>query len=143
MVKNVGEFFNCLGDGPALTALSFTEKDIEQACGELKSCSAAGADGVPSALLKCCRKELSKPLFLLWRSSLDQGSIPADLLLVLISPVHKGGSRGLPKNYRPVALTSHIVKVFERVVRRALVQNLEKNGFFQKANIDLERSDQH
>ena len=74
---------------------------------------------------------------------MDQGSIPADLLLVLISPVHKGGSRGLPKNYRPVALTSHIVKVFERVVRRALVQNLEKNGFFQKANIDLERSDQH
>ena len=51
------------------------------------------------------------------------------MLLVLISPVHKGGSRGLPKNYRPVALTSHIVKVFERVVRRVLVQHLEENGF--------------
>ena len=59
-----------------------------------------------------------------------QGSIPSDLLLVLICPVHKGGSRGLPKNYRPVALTSRIVKVFERVIRRALVQHLEKSGFF-------------
>ena len=66
-------------------------------------------------------------MFILWRASLDQGLIPADLLLVLISPVHKSGSRGLPKNYRPVALTSHIVKVFERVVRRSLVDHLERN----------------
>ena len=47
---------------------------------------------------------------------------------VLISPVHKGGSRGLPANYRPVALTSHIVKMFERVVRRQLVKHLEDNN---------------
>ena len=58
---------------------------------------------------------------------MDQGVIPPDLLLVLISPVHKGGSRGLPANYRPVALTSHIIKMFERVVRRCLVRHLEEN----------------
>ena len=82
---------------------------------------------MPACLLKICKKELSRPLHILWRSSLDRGLIPADLLLVLISPVHKGGSRGMPKNYRPVALTSHIVKVFERVVRVALVNHLESN----------------
>ena len=62
------------------------------------------------------------------RASLDQGVIPPDLLLVLISPVHKGGSRGMPANYRPVALTSHIIKMFERVVRRWLVAHLEDNN---------------
>ena len=55
-----------------------------------------------------------------------QAQIPADLLLVLISPYTKGGSRGVPKNYRPVALTSHVVKVFEKVVRIALVRHLEE-----------------
>ena len=112
----------------ALTFIKLTEEDIVAACSELKTSSAAGADGVPASLLKNCRQELSRPLFILWRASLDQGLIPADLLLVLISPVHKGGSRGLPKNYRPVALTSHIVKVFERVMRRSLVKHLEENG---------------
>ena len=63
---------------------------------------------------------------ILLRASLDQGCIPADQLLVLISPLHKGGSRGLPKNYRPVALTSHIVKVFERVIRKAQIDHLQK-----------------
>ena len=128
VVKNVREFFSQDHDGPTLTDIEFTEEDIESACAELKTSSAAGADGIPASLLKTCRKELSRPLFILWRASLDQGLIPADLLLVLISPVHKGGSRGLPKNYRPVALTSHIVKVFERVVRKSLVKHLEENG---------------
>ena len=54
--------------------------------------------------------------------------IPPDLLLVLISPVHKGGSKAEPSQYRPVALTSHIIKVFERVLRRALVIHLETQG---------------
>ena len=42
--------------------------------------------------------------------------------------MHKGGSRGLPANYRPVALTSHIVKMFERVIRKSLVAHLEANN---------------
>ena len=111
----------------SLTDIEFTEDDIVAACSELNAGSAAGADGIPASLLKICRKELSRPLYILWRASLDRGLIPADLLLVLISPVHKGGSRSLPKNYRPVALTSHVVKVFERVVRKALVKHLEEN----------------
>ena len=129
-VKDPKHFFESVEDESSLADVSFSEKDIVQACAELKAGSAAGADGVPASLLKLCRKELAKPLFILRRSSLDQGCIPSDLLLVLICPVHKGGSRGMPKNYRPVALTSHIVKVFERVVRRALVEHLEKNGYF-------------
>ena len=31
----------------------------------------------------------------------------------------------MPKNYRPVALTSHLIKVFERVVRQALVNHID------------------
>ena len=110
------------------TDLDFTEEDIEFACSELCSTSAAGPDGIPASLLKVCKKELKKPLSLLWRASLSQGVIPPDLLLVLICPVHKGGSHADPAQYRPVALTSHIVKVFERVLRKGLVVHLEAQG---------------
>ena len=99
------------------------------ACSELSTTSPPGPDGVPAALLKVCRKELSLPLYILWRASLTQGTIPSDLLLVLISPVHKGGSRADPSQYRPVALTSHITKGFERVLRKVLVSHLEAHGF--------------
>ena len=128
-IDNIKEFFSVDDSpGPLLSDISFSEDDIMKACGELKAASAAGADGVPAALIKSCRQELKRPLFLLWQSSMDTGCIPQDLLLVLISPVYKGGSRGVAKNYRPVALTSHIVKIFERLVRRSLVSHLEKHG---------------
>ena len=45
----------------------------------------------------------------------------------LICPVNKGGLRSIPKNFRPVALTSHIIKIFERVLRNSLVKHLKDN----------------
>ena len=81
-----------------------------------------------SILLKECKKELSDPLASFWRASLDQGVIPEELLLVQISPLHKGGSRADPAQFRPVALTSHITKTFERVLRKELVKHLDRKG---------------
>ena len=46
----------------------------------------------------------------------------------MICPIHKGGNKSAPKNYRPVALTSHLIKVFERVLRKALVEHIDKNN---------------
>ena len=128
VVKNVKDFFDDEAGDDILADIDFTEYDVDIACQELSLSSAPGADGVPALLLKTCRKELKKPLHIIWRASMDHGQIPPDLLLVLVSPVHKGGSRGAPKNYRPVALTSHITKVFERVVRKKLVSHLENNN---------------
>ena len=115
-------------DQMILSDLQFSTADIEMACAELRSNAAPGPDEVPASLLKNCSKQLSKPLHLLWRSSLDCGIIPPELLLVMICPIHKGGSRSVPKNYRPVALTSHLIKVFERVLRKGLVSHIERLG---------------
>jgi hypothetical protein len=127
-VSDYKEHFREVEDEDTLSNFTFTVEDIEHACSELRGTAAPGPDGVPAQLLKTCRHELSKPLHILWRSSLDSGTIPEELLLVLISPVHKGGSRAVTKNYRPVALTSHLIKVFERILRKVLVKHIEKLG---------------
>ena len=92
-VEDPAEFFNC--DDRAwgeLVDFKFIQEDIAEACGELKSSSSPGPDGLPAELLMKTRVELAEPLYILWRASLDQGVIPPDLLLVQISPLHKGGS---------------------------------------------------
>ena len=111
----------CLAD------IVFTRDDIEKACSELSPRSAAGGDGVPASLLKTCKTPLSLPLLILWIKSLAKGSIPSSLLQAVICPLHKGGSRSVPKNFCPVALTSYIIKVFERVIQKFLVSYIEAN----------------
>ena len=72
-----------------------------------------------------CSKELSTPLFLLWRFSLDTGDIAPLLKSAVICPILKpGANRNKPISYRPVSLTSHIIKVFERIMRKAILKFL-------------------
>ena len=126
-VRSPTDFFGNDFTGGTVNVFDFYVKDIEKACGQFKSDSAPGPDRIPVELLKTARLELSQPLYIIRQASLDQGSIP-DLLLVQVCPLHKGGSRSVAKTYRPVALTSHVTNVFERVVRTVLVSYLESHG---------------
>ena len=81
-------------------------------------------------LLKMCKYELVEPLEIIYKESLETGIIPNGWKKALIFPIHKGGSRSVPANYRPVSLTSHLMKTFERVIKRYLVANLEAHKKF-------------
>ena len=69
-------------------------------------------------------------LFLIkfFRLSLDNTDVPLAMWLALIGPIFKGGQADLCKNYRPVALTGHISKLFERILRPQIIQFLESKG---------------
>merc|ERR1712121_149181 len=58
----------------------------------------------------------------------NNGDIAPLLKTAVICPLLKTDSpRNHPKSYRPVSLTSHIIKVFERIIRMAIVKHLEDN----------------
>ena len=115
---------------PELYDFDFTVDDLKEAISEISPTAAAGPDRFPAKLLKECKTELSVPLYIIWRRSLDTGQVPQILKTAHIIPVYKGGCRGTPKNYRPVALTSHLIKVFEKVVRKKIVQFMETYQLF-------------
>ena len=119
-----------LGDKPpvSLCDVTFSEEDIIDAITELSPYSACPDDDIPAKILCECKAPLSTPLLLLWRSSLDQGVVPSCLKQQSITPIFKKGDRTAPANYRPVSLTSHVIKIFERVIRKQLVEYLENNS---------------
>ena len=108
-----------------LSSIEVNQKEMIDAMAELDPNSAAPDGDIPARILKCCRNSLSKPLVILWSHSMQQGHIPSKLKDQFIAPVFKKGAKTDPANYRPVSLTSHVIKIFERVVRRHLVQYLE------------------
>ena len=113
-----------------ISDIIFGKIDIIEAIDEISPNAAAGPDGFPALLLKQCKDSLSKPLFVLWRNFLDVEITPGTLKMGHIVPIHKGGSNGIASQYRPVALTSHIIKLFEKIVRKNIVGFMEENDLF-------------
>ena len=120
-------------DSPSLSNVHFSESDLQEAMEDLSPNAAPGPDGFPAMLLKKCSDALSPPLTRIWQKSLECGTIPNPCKSASITPIHKGKSRAVPKNYRPVALTSHLIKVFEKVIRKRIVDFMNEFSLFNKS----------
>lgn len=110
-----------------LEDITFTKEDIEKAISEIDTYSSCAEGDIPAIVLKNCKSELSYPIWKIWNESMETGIIPPEFKFQTITPVHKKASRAKPENYRPISLTSHLIKIFERVLRKIIVAYLEKN----------------
>ena len=125
-IHNPKEFFSETTNDENIGNILFNYQDIRDSIDELSSKAASGPDGVPAVLLKKCKDEVSFPLEMIWKKSLETGDIPEIFKLAHVIPLHKPGlNRSSPASYRPVSLTSHLVKTFERVVKKNLQRHLE------------------
>ena len=70
---------------------------------------------------------LAHPLQLLYKASMKTGKIQIDLKRANITPIYKGGSRNLSKNYRPVALT--LLFMLQLLEQHKILEELEKPKF--------------
>ena len=66
-------------------------------------------------------------LHFLWSGSLEQGCVPSVYKFTHVFPLQKKESRAIAADYRPILLTSHVIQVFERVIRKKIVGSLEMN----------------
>ena len=88
---------------------------------------ACGADGFHVNILKNV-PDLDVPFSMLFNSSLREGIIPQDWKDANIIPLFKKGSRLSPNSYRPVSLTSQVVKIIERIIYDQLMEFIEVNN---------------
>jgi hypothetical protein len=132
LVKDPTVFFCCNHPSPnldsTLSDIVFTEEIIIASIKELSSSSSPGPDGIPASLLINCATELAPVLMTIFTDSLKLGLIPSPLKRAAIVPVFKTGDKSIPKNYRPISLTSVIAKVLERIIRKQVFSFLSVRG---------------
>ena len=121
--------------GEILCDMEFSTESILGALKEIKPFSASPPDCVPAIVLKRCCNSLAYPIWLLWSKSFKEGSVPKCLKTQYITPIFKKGAKSQTENYRPVSITSHLTKVFERLIRGRIADHLD--------NWDLHCENQH
>ena len=90
--------------------------DVRRAFQNINIRKAAGPDGIMGRVVRGCAAELAGVFTDIFNLSLLQCSVPTCLKTSIIVPVPKQSAVVSPNDYRPVALTSVIMKCFERLV---------------------------
>ena len=94
---------------------------------KVKSEKSTGPDGWPIEVIKQCSQQISIPLSIIFNKSFQFGVLPQDWKVAYITPIHKKGSCNVAGNYRPVSLTSTIVKIMESIVKSNIFDYLISN----------------
>lgn len=84
-----------------------------------------GPDNIYPKVLKFCRNSLVDILILLFARSLHQGEIPGLWKSTKIRPLAKCKNPSSPSDYRPIAITSAVIKVMEKALCHYLQKSLE------------------
>ena len=103
-----------------LEDVSFRSADVFVILSHLDPNTAMGQDGLHPQLLKSCAASLTAPLFMIFKKSLQERSLPLVWKAALVIPIFKKGTRHDLVNYRPVSLTSVPCKILERLIFKGL-----------------------
>ena len=101
--------------------IEFSSTRIANLLSAINSNKACGPDHTHCKILKNCAASLANPLSVIFTLAYNSGSIPRDWKVANVVPVHKKGSKDNIENYRPISLTSLVMKTFERIIKDELL----------------------
>ncbi len=104
-----------------------SEDDITKYLRNLDPNKSTGADNISSRLLRECQDELRLPLTLLFNKSIREGEVPSHWKCANVTPIFKKGNKSEAGNYRPISLTSTVIKILEKILRDKITAFLDKH----------------
>ena len=118
---------NCMIEIPAqgsqAPALEIEQEEVVNLLKQVDSRKGAGPDKIMPKVLKLCADQLASALTMVFNSSLKQGQVPQIWKTSTIKPIPKSSNPQEPKDYRPIAITSCIGKLLEKLVKKYILEH--------------------
>ncbi|XP_070182474.1 uncharacterized protein [Littorina saxatilis] len=112
---------------PEAMEAPFTHQELRQALRKLKNKKSPGPDGISNEMLNHLGSAAVGKLLDIFNLSWKEGQVPQVWKEATIIPIHKKGKdKKKAPSYRPISLTSCVVKTMERMVNQCLLWYLEK-----------------
>ena len=100
-------------------------EDVDKVLSKIKARKACGPDNICGMLLKSCLKQLAPIFAHLFQLSVNTQIVPKTWKTAKIVPVPKSSLPKSKHDLRPVALTSTIMKTFERIILSHLLPQVK------------------
>ena len=99
--------------------------DVASVFKNVKVNKAAGPDKITGKVIKTCHVQLCGVFHVLFQLCVELGEIPLQWKTAEIVPIPKKPNPVLLNDYRPIALTSLLMKSFERIVLKYMLPQVE------------------
>ncbi|KAH0813306.1 hypothetical protein GEV33_009485 [Tenebrio molitor] len=99
-----------------LSDIDFLETVVCEKIKKWKVTKSPGPDLITAKVLSNCAAELSVPSSVLMKQSFRSGVLPPDWRSAIVRPIFKKSDKFDAANYRPVSLTSLVVKAMESII---------------------------
>ncbi len=103
--------------------ITVSEDEVRRELRRVNIRKAAGPDGITGRVLRSCADQLAG-LFTSIFESLATSVVPTSFKKSVIIPVPKNSKPSCLNDYRPVALTSTVMKVFERLLKKHICSSI-------------------
>jgi len=129
-----------------LRSINFTPDVVFNYLCKLKRSFSTGSDGIPNVFLRDFANVMAIPLSSLFNVSFLSGALPDDWLYGCITPINKISKPRLVSDYRPITITSCIIKLMETIIRDAILHHCITNnilspfqyGFLPKRSVETQ-----
>ncbi len=101
-----------------------SEDDVWRELRRVNVRKAAGPDGITGRVLRSCADQLAGLFTSIFNESLATSEVPTPFKKSVIIPVPKNSKPSCLNDYRPVALTSTVMKVFERLLKKHICSSI-------------------
>jgi exonuclease III len=99
---------------------------------ELKNNKAVGSDGLCNEFLKCTCKSVhvSRAVLHMFNAILTNGNYPREWMSNIITPIYKSGDVNVPQNYRGIAISNSMNKLFTKIINSRIYNYLCERNFW-------------
>ena len=115
-------------DAMTLQHITLTLDDVLKAISMLPPKASIDSDGLSNKILKKGSLALATYLYQLFSLSLNSSRIPTSWKSATVTPIHKGRSKRLVENYRPISVTSCCSRLLERIINTKIQAFLSNNS---------------
>ena len=118
----------------------FLIKDITKAIKSVKNNTSVGFDCISNEMLKNCSSSMVHSLCKLFNLIYDSGKYPDQWSESMVKPLFKSGDETDPNNYRGIAISSCLSKLFIKTLSNRLEDFVKDNDLISNHQIGFRRS---
>ena len=107
-----------------------TENEVLSVLKRIKIKKSSGPDGLHPRYIRDVAEIITTPLTFIVNLSFQSGTVPQNLKVARVVPLHKAGDKNKATNYRPISLLSVFAKILEALIYERLSFYICKEQLF-------------